>query len=84
MQKIKDSIIKYSGLDIQSGDYVKNPKFIRKDKIPIKVISLQNSLKKTSLNVYDWMDCSKSDSKSFYHRADMDAKINHRKKRVGD
>ena len=71
-------------MDIQSGDYGKNPRSIGDDIIPFKVISLQSNLKKISSNVYDWRDRSKSYSKIFYNRGDMGAKITHRKKRAGD
>lgn len=83
-RKDKDSRIKYKSVNNQSGDYKVNPKFIRIEIAPFKVIHSQNNLEKTSSNLYDWRNRSKSYSKNYNHRVDMDAKINHRKKREGD
>ena len=83
-RKDKDSRIKYKSLNNQNRDYKVNPKFIRIEIPPFKVIPFKNKLEKISSNLYDWRNHSKSYSKNYNHRVDMDAKINHRKKREGD
>jgi len=82
-RKEKNYRTKYVSLNNQSGDYGVNPKIIRNEIAPFKIFNLQVRLNKSSLISNDWRNYSNYLSNNYSYKVNMDAKINHRKKKMG-